>query len=191
MITNMTRIEQLLSDPAADISLDELKAEINELAKLRDKSRVAFCKRLAVAYMIIVGRPFGKNEPRDGGSKKFTVWCAKNIRTANGKLYSTGTLRTYLNVGFSSNPAAALKSYRDQANHRSETMRKLGCKLDEAVKTATPPKVVPITKLRSQFNLVTDVATEVNRLMTAWEQASAQARSQFIYMVTGKLIQVA
>ena len=67
-------------------------------------------------------------------------------------------------------------------------MRRLGSKLDEAVKTATPPKVVPITKLRSQYSLGTDIATEVNRLMTAWEQASPQGRAQFIYMVTGKRI---
>ena len=112
MFTNMTRIEQLLADPASDISLDELKAEINELAKLRDKSRVAFCKRLAIAYMLIVGRPFGKNQPRDGESGKFFLWCAKNIRTANSKIYSTGTLRTYLAVGFSSNPTSSLKAIR-------------------------------------------------------------------------------
>lgn len=191
MITNMTRIEQLLSDPAVDITLDELKAEINELAKLRDKSRVAFCQRLSVAYLMLVGRQFGKGEPQDGGSKKFFAWCAKHIRTANGKLYSTGTLRTYLGVGFSSNPAATLKAIRAQSNHRSEQMRQLGSRLDEAVKTAEPPKVVPITKLRSQFNLASDVAMEVNRLMTAWEAASSQARAQFIYMVTGKRIAVA
>lgn len=40
---------------------------------------------------------------------------------------------------------------------------------NEAVKTATPPKVVPITR----------------------EQASSEARAQFIYMVTGKRIAAA
>ena len=29
---------------------------------------------------------------------------------------------------------------------------------------------------------------EVNALMTAWEHASTEARSQFIYMVTGKRV---
>jgi hypothetical protein len=187
----MTRMEQLLSDPAADISLDELKVEINELAKLRDNSRGAFCKRLAIAYMLLVGRPFGKSEPRDGASSKFFQWCAKNIRTANKKIYSSGTLRSYLQVGFSSNPAVSLKEKRDQSNHRSEMMRKLGSKLDQAVKTATPPKVVPITQLRSKYKLPTDVAREVNVLMSAWEQASSEARSQFIYMVTGKRVNAA
>lgn len=190
MLTNMTRMEQLLSDPAADISLDELKVELNELAKLRDNSRAAFCKRLAVAYMLIVGRPFGKNEPRDNAAKKFYEWCWKHIRTANRKQYSTGTLKAYLAVGFSANPALSLKQKRDQANHRSERMRKLGIKLEAAV-TATPPKVVPITKLRSQFKLPTDVAQEVNQLMRAWEQASSSARAQFIYMVTGKRLNAA
>lgn len=191
MLTNMTRMEQLLADPPADISLDQLRIEINELAKLRDESRVAFCKRLAIAYMILVGRPLGRQEPQDGAHKKFYGWCAKYIRTANNKIYSTGTLRTYVSVGFSSNPAASLKALRIQSNHRSELMRKLGSRLDEAVKTATPPKVVPITKLRSQFRLSTDVAQEVNKLMTAWEQASSEARSQFIYMVTGKRVSAA
>lgn len=191
MITNMTRIEQLLADPAADVTLDELKVEINELAKLRNNSRVAFCKRLAIAYMLLVGRPMSRSEPKDGASKQFYVWCAKNIRTANNKIYSTGTLRAYVGVGFSSNPTASLKVIRDQSNHRSELMRKLGSKLDEAVRTATPPKVVPITQLRSKFKLSTDVAQEVNQMMTAWERASSSARSQFIYMVTGKRVDAA
>lgn len=187
MITNMTRMEQLLSDPAADISLDELKLELNELAKLRDNSRAAFCKRLAIAYMLLVGRPFGKSEPRDNAAKKFYEWCWKHIRTANRKQYSTGTLKSYLAVGFSSNPALSLKQKRDQSNSRSESMRKLGIRLEEAV-SAKPPKVVPITQLRSKYKLPTDVAHEVNQLMRAWEQSSSEARSQFIYMVTGKRI---
>lgn len=191
MITNMTRIEQLLSDPAADISLDELRVEINELAKLRDKSRVAFCKRLAVAYMLLVGRPMSRNEPSDGAQKKFYGWCARYIRTANNKIYSSGTLRTYVSVGFSANPAASLKAIRTQSNHRSELMRRLGSKLEDAVKTTTPPKVVPITQLRSKYKMPTDVAQEVNQLMRAWESASSEARSQFIYMVTGKRVNAA
>jgi hypothetical protein len=190
MITNMTRMEQLLSDPAADISLDELKVELNELAKLRDNSRAAFCKRLAVAYMLLVGRPFGRNEPRDNAAKKFYEWCWKHIRSANSKQYSTGTLKSYLAVGFSANPAKSLKARREQANTRSERMRKLGIRLEEAVKSA-PPKVVPITQLRSKFKMPTDVAREVNQLMSMWEQASAEARAQFIYMVTGKRLSAA
>lgn len=191
MITNITRVEQLLTDPASDISLDELKTELNELAKLRSQSRVAFCKRLAIAYMLIVERPMSLDAPRDGKSKKFFDWCAKNLRTANGKNYSTGTLRTYVSVGFSSNPATTLKDIRQQSAHRSEIMRKLGSKLDQAVKSESPPKVVSITKLREKYKLPTNVASEVNSLMTAWEQASPQARSQFIYLVTGKKVQVA
>lgn len=186
-LTNMTRIEHLLDDPDADISLDELKAELNELAKLRDNSRAAFCKRLAVAYLILVGRPFGRNEPRDNAAKKFYEWCWKHIRSANGKQYSTGTLKSYLHAGFSANPAKSLKARREQANNRSEHMRKLGIRLEEAIKSA-PPKVVPITKLRSKFKMPTDVAREVNQLMSVWEQASSEARAQFIYMVTGKRI---
>lgn len=186
MLTNMTRIEQLLSDPAADITLDELKLEINELAKLRDKSRVAFSKRLALAYMLLVGRSYGKREPLDGESKKFFLWCAHHIRTANGKVYSTGTLRAYLRVGFSGNPATTLKAIRAGANHRSELMRRLGSKIDAAVWSAAPPKPVSITKLRTQFKLPSNVAQEVNSLMTAWEQASPEARAQFIYSVTGR-----
>jgi hypothetical protein len=44
-----------------------------------------------------------------------------------------------------------------------------------------------MTKLKAQ-GMPTDVAREVNVLMTAWEQASSQARSQFMYMITGKRI---
>jgi hypothetical protein len=189
-ISNMTRIEQLLTDPAKDITLDELKDELNELALVRDKSRVQFCKRLAVAYMLLVGRALSKSEPKDGASGKFYAWCTKNIRSAGGKLYTTSTLRGYLQVGFSSNPEVALKQKRDQANHRSETMRKLGIQVDKAVKKEDAPKPIPITKLKEQYRLPTDVAREVNELMRAWENASSQARAQFIYVVTGKKIKV-
>jgi len=188
MITNMTRIEQLLSDPNPDISLDELKAELNELAKLRDNSRIAFCKRLSIVYLQIVGRPMSNKEPHDGKPKAFYEWCWKNIRTANSKQYSTGTLKRYLMVGFSARPAETLRAIRKQASDRCENMRKLGIGLEQAVRREEPPKVIPITKLKSKYRMPTDVAREVNALMTAWEQASTEARSQFIYMVTGKRV---
>jgi hypothetical protein len=188
MLTNMTRIEQLLADPTSDITLEELKVEINELAKLRDKSRVAFCKRLALVYMMIVGRPRSTEEPNDGKGKKFYEWCRRHLRSANGKEYSTSTLSKYVGVGFSADPAMKLRDLRHQANHRSERMRKLGISLEEAVGRATGPKVVPIGKLQEKYKLPTDVAAEVNTLMRAWEQASSHARAQFIYMVTGKRI---
>lgn len=186
MLSNMTRIESLLSDPSPDITLDELRVELNALATLRDGSRVAFCKRLAIAYMMIVGRPLSTREPTDGKPKKFYEWCWKHIRTANGKQYSTGTLRAYLAVGFAANPAASLKARRKQANDRGSAMRVLGIKIEEATLRPEPPKVASIATLRLKHRLPTDVAREVNALMRTWEQASPEARSQFIYMITGK-----
>jgi hypothetical protein len=184
-ITNITRVESLLADPAADISLDDLKTELNELAKLRDKSRLAFCKRLAVAYLLIVGRVPTMSSPRDDKPKKFFEWCWKNLRTANNKQYSTGTLKTYLSVGFSSNPEKLIKDRAASANDRGNRVRSLGASITHAARSETTPKVVPIMKLREKYKLPTNVAQEVNVLMRAWEQASSQARSQFIYMITG------
>lgn len=190
MISNITRIEHILQDPDPGITLDQLKDELNELAKLRSDSRVAFCKRLAVAYMLLVGRPYSKREPNDGGSTKFFAWCHKNIRTANSKEYSSGTLGAYLRVGFSNDPAIALKTIRHNANRTSEVSRKLGVAVREAI-VARSKKVVPIPKLQERLKVTHDVAREVNNLMRAWEEASSEARSQFIYLVTGRKINAA
>lgn len=178
MLTNMTRIEQLLMAPDPEATLEDLKNELNELAKLRDTSRVAFCTRLAAAYMLFTGRPLSKEEPKDGSSKKFYEWCRTNIRSGNGKEYSTGTLRSYLGVGFSANPTVALRQKREMGNRRSELMRHLGMQVEKAIRAESKPKVVPITKLREKFKLPSNVAQEVNSLMRAWEEASSEARGQ-------------
>lgn len=188
-LTNMTRIEQILDEPDPNATLDDLKAELNELAKLRERSRVAFCRRLAIVYLTLVGRPMTREAPRDNGSEKFYLWCRKNLRSANGKEYSTTTLRKYVAVGFSGNPVTALKELRASANRISEVARKLGSALIKNVKEEQATKVVPIVKLRER--LPNDVAREVNNLMRAWEQASSEARAQFLYHVTGRKISAA
>ena len=182
-LTNMTRIEDLLTDPRSDISLPELRAELNELAKLRHNSRLSFCKRLAVAYLLIVGRRFSMNAPRDGGTKKFTLWCTENIRTANNKNYSTGTLLSYLNIGFSASPEKTLAKEAQRQANSSEKNRNLGAKIKLAIERPVAPKPIPIIQLRERFDLNRDVATEVNQLMRAWEQACPEARRIFIQQV--------
>lgn len=189
--SNMSRVEDLLLDPAADISLDDLKIELNELARLRDRSRFAFCKRLAVAYMLIVGRIPTMGAPRDDKPKSFFEWCWKNLRSANGKQYSTGTLKTYLSVGFSSNPEKLMQARSAAASKRGNQVRVLGTAITLAVRAETPPKVVPIFRLREKYRLPTNVAQEVNVLMRAWEGASPDARAQFVYIVTGRKVRAA
>lgn len=184
----MKNIETYLDDPRADISLDQLAVELNELAKIRHSARIAFCKRLAVAYLMIVGH-MPKKGSSDGG--KFYKWCAERIRSGNGKAYTFSTLRTYLRVGFAKDPAKLLRQTTAFSNKREQETRSLGAAVQRAVADDDPPKVVPIKQLRDKYKLPTDVAREVNALMTAWEQASSQARSQFIYMVTGKRTSVA
>jgi hypothetical protein len=179
----MTRIESLLLDPSSDASLDELKGELNELARLRQGSRVAFCKRLAVVYMIIVGQRPRQGRKANGDAAKFVKWCTTNIQSATGKRYTRGTLLSYISVGFSANPEKLIVDSARKAKRRDEKMRKLGSGLSKAIDNGT--KVVPITKLRDQSNLTGNIATQVNAMMRSWEQADPQARSQFIYMVTG------
>jgi hypothetical protein len=178
-------VTKLLGDPNPGITLDELATELNELAKLRDASRVAFCKRLAVAYLMVVGHvPIGGS--RDG--LKFYKWCDQKIRSANGKRYTIGVLKNYIRVGFASNPQKKYEQLLESSKLYNQRQRAdVRTAIRYAVTTDTPPKVIPITKLKAQ-GLPTDVAREVNALMTAWEQASSQARSQFIYIVTGKRI---
>ena len=150
MITNMTRIESLLADPAADISLADLKAELNELAKLRDKSRLAFCKRLAVAYLLLVGHKYGTGAPRSSEPKKFFEWAWKNLRSANDKQYSTGTLKSYLAVGFSANPEKLLAQRTALHAKRSEAVRVIGNEIMKAVREDIELKGVPITRLKEK-----------------------------------------
>jgi hypothetical protein len=177
-------VTKLLGDPNPGITLDELAKELNELAKVRDSARLAFCKRLAVVYLMIVGHA-PKAGSHDG--KKFYAWCAAKLRSANGKQYTFKTLQAYLRVGFSANPQKLIRQNDKYAVTKGSAIRSLGAAVERAVRTEPPPKVIPITKLKAQ-GLPTDVAREVNALMTAWEQASSQARSQFIYIVTGKRI---
>jgi hypothetical protein len=180
-----TQIEKLLDRPKVGITLGELKAELNALAQIRNKARVAFCNRLAIAYLMIVGQPFSP-ACRTGISRPFYAWCEANLRSGTGKAYSQDTLAGYLRVGFSNNPAATLRAEKERVAAFSSSMRKLGSSVVHAARTDTPPKPVSISRLRTEHKLPADVATEVNRLMTAWEQASPTARAQFIYMVTGK-----
>lgn len=180
----MSDLTKFLAEPRPGMTLDELAAELNQLAKIRDNARLAFCKRLAVAYLMIVG-----HTPRKGcrDAAPFYKWCASKIRSANGKQYTFNTIGNYLKVGFAKNPEKFIRELQQNTNKIIERQRALGSAMKRAVKTDDPPKVIPITRLRAQ-GLPTDVATEVNKLMTAWEQASPQARSQFIYLVTGKRI---
>ena len=183
-ISNITRVESLLNDPASDITLPELRDEMNELAKLRQNSRLAFCKRLAIAYMLLIGRRAGPDAPHDGGTPKFLDWCYKNLYTANGKRYSRGTIQNYLGVGFASNPEKYFEARNKVIttfNRKSSHDRKLGAAITAAVKS--PAKVISITTLRQKHDLPTNVASEVNALMRAWEQASEQARRQFLRLV--------
>lgn len=173
--------EKLLADPREGISLEELAAELNALARVRDSARIAFCKRLAVAYLLVVGhRP--QNGSQDG--VRFYDWCEKKIKSASGKRYTASTLRTYLLVGFSGNPEKMMRK-RSQISTRIGTHnRQVGSALAAAVRDNSS-KVVSLRELRRR-GVPSNVAQEVNTLMRAWEEASPEARAQFIYAVTGK-----
>lgn len=186
-MTNLSRIESLLEDAPGDTSLEDLKRELNELAKLRHNSRLAFCKRLALAYMLVVGHPLSKASPKDGGTRKFLAWCAKNIRSANGKQYSGNTVRTYLMTGFAANPekryADSLKLQR-RIDRRDEKDRKFGHRMLAAAAVPDAPRPASISVLKTRHGMSGDVASEVNVLMTAWEAASPEARKQFLHLVS-------
>lgn len=131
------------------------------------------------------------SSPRDGKDKIFYEWCWKHLRSANNKQYSTGTLKTYLGVGFAANPEKYMTERRAQQSKRDDRVRVVGQSIVAAVKSGASPKVVPIAKLKERYSLPTNVAQEVNVLMRAWESASSPARSQFIHLVTGQRIKVA
>lgn len=181
-----TDLNQLLRDPQPGVSLADLKSDLNRLATLRGQARLAFCKRLAIVYMLIVGRVPTRKAPKDGESKKFFAWCDTNLHSGTGKPYGEHALRNYYLVGFSGNPAAAMNARQKAAVDNVKEAWSVRTALKNAIKTPTPLKAVSVIKLRSRYDLPTNVAQEVNAMMTAWEAASSQARNQFIYMVTGK-----
>jgi hypothetical protein len=177
-------VSRLLADPKPGMTLNEIAAELNAIAKIRNDARLSFCKRLAVAYLMIVG-----HAPKQGSkdAANFYKWCSEKIRSANGKRYGVRTLGNYVQIGFDKNPEALMRRKAENIHKHKELSLQLGRAMKRAITTDTPPKVIPMTKLKAQ-GMPTDVAREVNVLMTAWEQASSQARSQFMYIVTGKRI---
>lgn len=179
----VSRLETLMGKPRVGMSLDELREELNLIAQIRNGARLGFCQRLAIAYLTIVGRPYGSKK-RDGKAEDFFRWCYRNLHTANGKAYRTGTLHSYLAVGFSNDPAGLLEHQGKLRERRNKNDRQLVQGIKKAI--AEEKKIIPMKKLTQK--LPEDIATEVNRLMTAWEQASPAARSQFMYMITGKRV---
>lgn len=183
--SNIGTVESLLEDPAPDASLDDLKNDLNALARLRNKSRLAFCKRLALVYLMIVGRRQGLGSPIDEKPKEFFLWCRKNIRSATGVEYSTNTLKGYLTVGFAANPEKLIE--REAQNWRRRDRKdakdmKFGRAILKAVE-AEPFKPIPVATLKKKYELSGDVASEVRALMDAWDAASQLARRQFLYIV--------
>lgn len=185
---NISRMEELLSDPMAGVTLNQLRDELNELAKIRDKARLQFCKRLALVYVMLIGRRMIKGpKSRDDGTNKFLHWCTDNIHSRNGKKYSRSTLLAYLTVGFSSSPEKCLET-KDKASHSwARQAEKISVSIKHAC-TQTPKAPISVKKLKTNYQMSSSVAQEVNSLMTIWEKASSQARSQFIYFITGRKI---
>ena len=186
---SLSQTDRLLLDPGSDTSLDDLKRELNALAHLRTDSRLAFCKRIAVAYMIIVGHaPNERTLTGRENARKFYLWCAENIRTANDKRYSKPTLRAYVDVGFSVNPANKLQEIRahvEKARHKSHEDAKRGRLILAATISPKNTKAPVSISKKVQSSFGSDVSGEINALIFAWDSASAQARKAFLYMITG------
>lgn len=174
----------LLADPAPTADLNQLARELNELAKVRQNARLAFCRRLAAAYLLIVGH---RPSTRSSDGRKFRTWCDENIHAANGKRYSHRTLELYLIIGFARNPESIIAQRTNDTNKRAQKMRRFGAALAQAP-NKDAPKVWSIKEARAKLDVSTDVARELNILMKAWEDASPQARSQFLYIVAGRKV---
>jgi hypothetical protein len=173
----------LLREPEPTADLEQLARELNELAHVRQNARVAFCRRLAAAYLLIVG-----HRPSNGSSdgKKFRAWCDAKIRSANKKRYSHRTLELYLIIGFAKNPEAIVRQRTDDANSRAREVRRFGAAVINAIEKEA--RVLPIIQIKKKFETTGDVAREINALMTAWEQACPQSRNHFLYLVTGRRV---
>jgi len=183
-MNDLARINaRLLSEPEPTLSLAQLADDLNALANIRQNARVAFCRRLAAAYLLIVGH---RPNTRSSDGSKFREWCDKNIHSANKKPYSHRTLELYLIIGFSKNPEKIVRQRVDDANRRAHHMRRFGAAIAHAVENNVT--ALPVTKIRKQFDTTGDVAQEINALMRAWEQASTTARNHFLYLVSGQKI---
>lgn len=181
--TNRWTPETLLQAPSADADLESLKDELNALAKIRYNARLSFCLRLASAYLLICNRPFSRKANHDGGTKKFCLWVRKNLRSANGKSYSDSTIRDYLAVGFNTDPAGWLRKKQHQQLARTRKMLRFASAVKKRI--PLPPQPLPtLLQLEKRNRISSDVALEVNRLMTAWESASPLARETFFKLIS-------
>lgn len=193
---NISRIGDLLADPTADMTLEDLKNHLNELAGFRQNVRVAFCKKLARAYFLIVGsepmKPghsghVGYSTEALAGRKRFFLWCKNNLRSASGKEYKTTSLLTYVGLGFKVAPEKVIAFQLKREQKRAAANRSVAVALVKAI-DAPGPKVVAAPTLRKKYALPSNVAAEVNALMRAWDEASTEARKQFLYLVTDRRI---
>ena len=77
-LTGLVEInEELLRDPKPVADLEQLARELNMLARVRENARLAFCRRLAAAYLLLVGHTPNRRS-QDG--HKFRAWCDAKIR---------------------------------------------------------------------------------------------------------------
>lgn len=183
---NIHSYDALLADAPSDVTLEQLRADLNALGRLRQDARIAFCKRLALAYVKLIGRRLGYDRKEDGGTTKFLQWCAENIKSSSNKQYARRTLVNYLQVGFAADPVKAFESRIHETTTTNESSRKLGVALKKAVAKEEAPRPISITVLRKKYSYTPDIASEVNALMRAWEDASPESRKQFLYLVTDR-----
>lgn len=128
----------LLDDAASDVTLDQLKQDLIALGKLRNAARVSFCKRLALVYLKLNGRPLAEKGKHDGGTRKFIDWCAANIYAYNGKPYASRTLHNYLRVGFDEQPEKKLRKLIDQSTGINQTRTASWCSCARGCSHAQP-----------------------------------------------------
>lgn len=94
----------------------------------------------------------------------FKDWAHKYLRRPNGRRWSWETLRTYVRYGQDPQKLEKKREYFKQYHAVEAVARRRG------------------SERRGPIDV------EVNKLMTAWDEASDQARHQFLSLINAKLI---
>jgi|SRR5665213_650151 len=172
-------------DLSPDVTLPALARQMNAIAVGKESLRLEWLKRLAVAYLIVVGHRPAVGPPREAKNdgSKFYAWAAQHLVSGTGRAYPYYALRKYVTQAFSANPAAQIAAVVRDKRRNGIRASALGGVITRAIKTELPPAAATqtITRTFKRLNPSADVQAELRALVAAWEGASPEARRIFVH----------
>ena len=141
------------------LELKQAAKTINELAKQEEDARLALCQAIAAAQELV---------HKEG--LVWRTWAYENLRRADGSRWSQWTLYSYASFG---RDPSKLNRVRDKINRHGRNAR-------EAL------RLVSASPARRQSQEI-DIGKEVDFLLSAWRNASPEARRRFLKLIAEKI----